>query len=81
MKACQAVFWLAAPPIRYSEFNQLLRCNLHDSFVQQPMIPFTINIQRCSVIKFHSDKPVSFYSGSLLCAFKQVIKIAFTIRN
>ncbi|EFW54101.1 hypothetical protein SGB_03843 [Shigella boydii ATCC 9905] len=45
------------------------------------MIPFTINIQRCSVIKFHSDKPVSFYSGSLLCAFKQVIKIAFTIRN
>lgn len=77
---CHCSGWLP-PPIWYSELNQLLRCNLHDSFVQQPMIPFSIDIQRGSVIKFHSDKPVSFYSGSLFCVFKQIIKIAFALRN
>ncbi|KDA57632.1 hypothetical protein AA98_2238 [Escherichia coli 2-011-08_S1_C1] len=49
--------------------------------MQQPMITFSIDIQRGSVIKFHSDKPVSFYSGSLFCVFKQIIIIAFALRN
>ncbi len=32
-------------------------------------------------LKFHSDKPVRFYSKCLFCTFKQTIKISFTIRN
>lgn len=32
-------------------------------------------------LKFHSDKPVRFYSWRLFCSFKQIIKISFSIIN